>query len=117
MVATHLTRLTFSSVLSRDGAALLEPWDAVREAWPAVEEARVGVDGRGFTVMLERALSVLEPVMELKREPVSFLPIVAKGSRADQRSRLMGHGHSTAGNGMAAQVISRPGACWSTRRT
>jgi hypothetical protein len=28
----------------------------------------VGVAGRGFTVMLDLALSVLEPVMELKRE-------------------------------------------------
>lgn len=42
----------------------------------AAEVAELGVDGSGFTVILERALSVLEPVMELKREPASFLVIV-----------------------------------------
>lgn len=86
--------MPFSSVLSRDGGALLEPWVAVREELAAAE-AEVGVEGRGFTVILERALSVLEPVMELKREPASFLPIVTNRSGVEQRSRLIGHSHST----------------------
>ncbi len=47
--------------------------------------ATVGVEGSGFTVMLDRALSVLEPVMELKREPASFLVIVTSESRVEQR--------------------------------
>lgn len=74
---THLIRLPFSSVFSRDGAARRDPWETDREA--LVPDALVGVGGSGFTVMLERALSVLEPVMELKREP-SFLPIVTRRS-------------------------------------
>jgi hypothetical protein len=36
----------------------------------------VGVAGRGFTVILDLALSVLEPVMELKREVSSARGIV-----------------------------------------
>lgn len=42
----------------------------------------VGVEGRGFTVMLERALSVLELVIELKREAGSFLVIVTETETA-----------------------------------
>jgi len=45
----------------------------------AADALLAGVEGSGFTVTLERALSVLELVMELKREP-SFLPIVTCGS-------------------------------------
>lgn len=42
----------------------------------------VGVNGgSGFAVMLDRALSLLEPVKELKREPPSFLVIVTGGGR------------------------------------
>jgi hypothetical protein len=36
----------------------------------------VGVKGKGLTVMLDLALSVLEPVMELKRELSSGRGIV-----------------------------------------
>ena len=97
---THLMAAPFSSVLSRDGAAFLEPWDAAREALEA--GPAVGVEGKGFTVMLERALSVLEPVIELKREAASFLPIVTNGSGAEQRSRLGGQGHSNAGRDTGA---------------
>jgi hypothetical protein len=86
--------LPFSSVFSRDGAARRDPWETDREA--LVPDALVGVGGSGFTVMLERALSVLEPVMELKREP-SFLPIVTRRSWAEQENQLLGHGHSTSG--------------------
>lgn len=96
-------REPLSSVLSRDGAALLEPLEAAREALPA-DGAEFGVDGNGFTVTLERALSVDELVIELKRdEAASFLPIVTNGSRAEQRNRrLVGHGHTF--HGGARQV-------------
>jgi hypothetical protein len=80
-----LIRFPFSSVLSRDGTALLELWDAARKTW--AEEAageEEGVEGNGFTVILERALSVLEPVMELKREAASFLVIVTSGGRGEK---------------------------------
>jgi len=84
----------FSSVLSREGAARREAWDTLREAlgeaWGALWLP--GVEGSGLTVTLERALSVLELVMELKREP-SFRPIVTSGSRADHRSGLLANGH------------------------
>lgn len=64
----------------------MEPLEVVREAL-AADVTEFGVDGNGFTVTLERALSVDELVMELKRdEAASFLPIVTNGSRAEQRT-------------------------------
>jgi len=68
--------------------------------------ADVGVEGRGFTVMLERALSVLEPVIVLKREPASFRVIVTSATEragAERRDKEAengdwekddGHSHS-----------------------
>jgi hypothetical protein len=41
--------------------------------------AEVGVAGSGFTVAEERALSVLELFVELKREVASFLVMVYQG--------------------------------------
>lgn len=54
------------------------------------EEAEVGVEGSGFTVMLERALSVLEPVIELKREIGSCLVIVTGSPQRDVAGRNKG---------------------------
>lgn len=48
-----------------------------------LSEGDTGGSGSGFTVMLDRALSVLEPVMELKRELVSFRGIVTTQQGAD----------------------------------
>jgi hypothetical protein len=65
----------------------------------------VGVKGSGFTVMLDLALSVLEPVMELKRELSSARGIVTTGAggnlqgatRGLTKERLqMGRCHPTA---------------------
>ncbi len=78
----HLTRYPFSSVLRRLGAALLElgARDLKALLFPvlplAADVEDLGMDGSGFTVTLERAESVLELVMELKREAGSFLVIV-----------------------------------------
>ena len=88
-----------SSVLSREGAARREEWgsepDLVGVALLLVllSEGDTGGGGSGFTVMLDRALSVLEPVMELKRELASFRGIVAAQQGADvegQRSSSEG---------------------------
>jgi hypothetical protein len=49
-----------------------------------VAAADVGMDGNGFTVAVERALSVLELVTELKRELGSFLVMVT--GRSNQLS-------------------------------
>lgn len=81
---THRNRLPLSSVLRRDGAPRRDPCEPNREAlldappllFDSVEA--VGVEGSGLTVMLDRALSVLEPVMELKRELSSTRGIVTK---------------------------------------
>lgn len=106
-----------SSVFKRVGAGLREPCEADRDTFcwlfwllllpPAccgggdggrvveLPTLLVGVKGSGFAVMLDRALSVLEPVKELKREP-SFLVIVTSGRRAEQGCRLLrDHSHST----------------------
>jgi hypothetical protein len=56
----------------------------------------VGVKGSGFIVRLDRALSVLEPVKELKRELSLARGIVTKqGPAGDKRSDSVGEGHST----------------------
>ena len=84
-MSAHLIRFPVSSVLRREGAALLaELVDAARRTWGG--GAAMGVEGSGLTVMLDRALSVLEPVMELKREPVSFLPIVTTARQSTKQS-------------------------------
>lgn len=77
-------------MLRRDGAARRDPCGANLEAlFPAAAIAAadvfaggandgvVGVRGSGFTVMLDLVLSVLDPVMELKRELWSGRGIVA----------------------------------------
>ena len=77
-------RLPFSSVFKRVGAALRELPPAERElelvvaVVVATATGAVGVagDGLAFTVPLDRALSVLELVIELNREVGSFLVIV-----------------------------------------
>jgi len=83
-MATHLARLppTLSSILRRDGAARRDACGAnLDEAlFPAPaafgRDGVVGVKGSGFTVTLDLALSVLEPVRELKREVSSARGIV-----------------------------------------
>lgn len=117
---THLANWVPSSVFRRVGTGLREPCEADRDTFccwlfwlllllPAcccgggdggrvveLPTLLVGVKGSGFVVMLDRALLMLEPVMELKREPPSFLVIVTGGRRAEQRCRLLGdHSHST----------------------
>ena len=85
-MTAHLIRLPVSSVLRRAGAALLElALDAARRTWGG-GWGRAGVEGSGLTVMLDRALSVLEPVMELKREPASFLTIVTTATQSTKQS-------------------------------
>lgn len=76
-------RLPFSSVFKRVGAALRELVPAERElervvfvAAPATGAVGVAGEGLAFTVLLDRALSVLELVIELNREVGSFLVIV-----------------------------------------
>lgn len=107
---THLIRLPFSSVLSREGAGLREPVDAVRMAL-GPGAAPAGVEGSGLTVMLDRALSVLEPVMELKREPASFLPIVTSngGQAANEGTGGRGCGASTGAAGLCLGHFSAVG--------
>lgn len=56
----------------------------------------VGVLGSGFAVVLDRALSVLEPVMELKRELSSGRGIVTKQRPARYKGGgFVGGFHST----------------------
>lgn len=92
---THRVRLPFSSVFRRDGAARRDPCGANREALfpvPApvpvgdASDGVAGVTGSGFTVMLDLPLSVLEPVMELKRDVSSGRDIVTACWRAKLRS-------------------------------
>ena len=88
-MVTHRPEMPLSSVLRRDGAAVRrDPCGANLDAlWWAAPlwlwkfgsdgvEAVVGGNGSGFTVMLDLPLSVLEPVMELKREVSSARGIV-----------------------------------------
>lgn len=116
---THLRRPPLSSVLRRDGAARRDPCGANLEALlfaaaPLGSGGRggvVGVEGSGFTVMLDLALSVLEPVMELKREPssVDARGIVTKrqgAARENKETGLMGKCHSTSRALGRRQVIA-----------
>ncbi len=48
----------------------------------------MGVKGSGFTVMLDLALSVLEPVMELKRELSSGRGIVTTCEQQSSNPRV-----------------------------
>jgi hypothetical protein len=50
----------------------------------------VGVKGNGFTVMLDFPLSVLEPVMELKREVSSVRGIVTALQSSNPRAVTKG---------------------------
>lgn len=74
-MCSHRATMSSSSVFNRDGAILRESAEFGREP---LEAGGLGVAGNGFTVMLERALSVLELVAELTRAPTraSFLVIV-----------------------------------------
>jgi hypothetical protein len=106
---THLTRLPLSSVLRREGAARRDPCGvdlpllllAAAAPGRGGRDGVVGVKGSGFAVMLDLPLSVLEPVMELKRELSSARGIVGEAaSRAGTKKpstvyRLMGGCHST----------------------
>ena len=58
-----------------------------------------GIRGKGLTVMLELALSVLEPVKELKREPGSFGFLIVT---TDVLSPLFGAGRDHANKEAAA---------------
>jgi hypothetical protein len=83
-MVTHRPGLPLSSVLRRDGAARRDPcganldalWAAPLWLWKIGSDGFVGGNGSGFTVMLDLPLSVLEPVMELKREVSSARGIV-----------------------------------------
>jgi hypothetical protein len=99
-LATHRVRLPLSSVLRRDGAARRDPCGATLEvllAAPAKlgSDGVVGVRGSGFTVMLDLPLSVLEPVMELKRELSSGRGIVTACKQrpaCETKQRFSGRG-------------------------
>jgi hypothetical protein len=84
-MVTHRPEMPLSSVLRRDGAVRRDPCGANLDAlWVAPfwlwkfgsDGVVVGGNGSGFTVMLDLPLSVLEPVMELKREVSSARGIV-----------------------------------------
>jgi len=68
---SYLGKLPFSSVLRR-GVALRE----LDGCGALFLSSAAGVDGSGFIVAVDRALSVEELVIELKREFVSCLVIV-----------------------------------------
>ena len=76
-ISTHLTSFPFSSVLRREGAARLELIEC--DGLDLESSLAIGVDGKGFTVAVDRPLSVEVLVIELKREPASFLVIVTAG--------------------------------------
>ncbi len=97
-MTAHLVGLpppvALSSTLRRDGAARRDGCGARREAalFPAPagleKDAVVGVRGSGFTVMLDLVLSVLEPVMELKREVSSGRGIVTTCGQQSSNPRV-----------------------------
>lgn len=100
---THRPELPLSSVLRRDGAARRDPCPcgANLEAlwavpfWEFGSDGVVGVKGSGFTVLLDLPLSVLEPVMELKREVSSSRGIVTAckaATRAVTKEGFSGRG-------------------------
>ncbi len=123
---THLVRLpptvALSSTWRRDGAARRDTCGARREEalFPAPagleKEAVVGVKGSGFTVVLDLPLSVLEPVMELKRELSSGRDIVTTCEQQSSNPRVgtkrtaggsMGDCHSTEGLRVLRPAASR----------
>jgi hypothetical protein len=64
---------------------------AVAEVEEELEADEVaGVDGRGLTVATDRALSVLELVIELKREVASFLVMVTTRAHRPEPFELAG---------------------------
>lgn len=72
------------------------------------DDADGGREGSGFTVMLDLALSVLEPVIELKRELASFRGIVASNRPSGNKGTdqpLTDHGHSTSRGLSVCQVM------------
>lgn len=102
---THLevANPTPSSVFSLEGAALREDGCAADWEEPsasAVEGAMGSGRGSGFTVKLERALSVLELVTELRRELASFWAIVAGRAGGDGRTRANSHATASLHQGM-----------------
>lgn len=128
-MASHLVgfppTVALSSTLRRDGAARRDGCGARREEalLPAPagleKDAVVGVKGSGFTVMLDLALSVLEPVMELKRELSSGRGIVTTCEQQSSNPRVgtkrtaggsVADCHSTEGLG-----VLRAGGVWACR--
>jgi hypothetical protein len=124
-MVTHRPEMPLSSVLRRDGAVRRDPCGANLDAlWAAPlwlwkfgsdgVEAVVGGNGSGFTVMLDLPLSVLEPVMELKREVSSARGIVTACKAAtravpNKATLSVGECHSTlvsGGRRRCYQVIS-----------
>jgi hypothetical protein len=81
---TYWPGVPFPSVFSRIGVPRLE--EATFLLLLLDEVVAVGVEGNGFTVAVDRALSVLELVIELKRELGSFLVMVT-GRRAGSAAR------------------------------
>lgn len=119
MDRTHRVGLALSSILRRDGGARRDPCGANLEALLPVpfrfgSDGLVGVTGSGFTVMLDLPLSVLEPVMELKREVSSGRGIVTAcntATRAVTKTRVpsIGECHST--HVSMVGIGSRSGHC------